>query len=563
VIAVNIMNCPMPVGIEDFGKLVNEKYYMIDKTRFIKELIDCRGEVTLITRPRRFGKTLTLSMLRYFFSVENAAENRKLFAGLDIERAGDRYWQEQGTRPVLFLSLKEVHGKSFGLALDILARHMQGLCLIHRYLLDSDRVLPESKQAMQLLLDLKGGEADLRSSLCSLLKWLKMHYGRSPILLLDEYDAPVISAWENGYYDECIDFVRGFVGEALKTNDALDFAVLTGVTRISKESIFSGLNNLSVSSVLSKRYSDIFGFTPEEAERLMTDCGAEDKLPELKKWYDGYKFGDTEIYNPWSVIRFVAEGCTFQPYWINVSANSILKDMLARVDNRRRQELAGLLEGRPVETPVMENLVFANLRTNRNALYMMLLTAGYLKAVEVWHDERHRIWARLQIPNLEIGLAYETEILDYIVPSQGEILLRDMLDAMTAGDADGFTEHLGEILRDYVSYHDPTAQPENFYHGLLLGVAVLLQGTYQVESNKESGFGRFDLAFFPKKNDKPGVVLEIKTAGAGEEKEAMAKEALAQIEAKDYMANFAKQGIRDVWKYGIAFSGKTVWIERG
>ena len=278
--------------------------------------------------------------------------------------------------------------------------------------------------------------------------------------------------------------------------------------------------------MLTEKYSDAFGFTQEEAARLMEDCGVGDRLPELKQWYDGYLFGGTEIYNPWSVIQFVDHGCKFQPYWLNTSGNAILRDLLEQVDSRRKKELEGLLQGKPVEAPAMENFVFADIRRSRNALFLLLMTTGYLKPVEMWKDEDDADWVKLQIPNREVRMAYRKEILDYIVPSQGEVLLRDMLRSMTEGDTEGFSENLSDILRDFVSCHDAARNPENFYHGMLLGFAVLMSGKYRVESNKESGYGRFDIAFLPLKENAPGVILELKAAKSEEELAEKAKEAL-------------------------------------
>ena len=319
---------PMPVGVEDFGDLIRKGYYFVDKTRFLKELMDRRTPVTLITRPRRFGKTLTLSMLRYFFDKENAEENRKLFRGLDIERAGENYMREQGTRPVVFLTLKEVQARTFEGQRMILAEFLRRLYGQLLYLEDSIALSSQEKDYFSRILNATCGIEKMQFALSNLLGFMEKHHGRKPVLLLDEYDAPILSAWENDYYEECIGFMRGFLGAALKTNPSLGIAVLTGVTRVSKESIFSGLNNLRVCSVLSHAYADIFGFTREEAAKLMEECGVGDKLPELKQWYDGYQFGSTEIYNPWSVICYIDEGCVFRPYWLNVSVNSILHVLL-------------------------------------------------------------------------------------------------------------------------------------------------------------------------------------------------------------------------------------------
>ncbi len=548
---------PMPVGVEDFKRLVTQGYCFIDKTRFIKDYIDAQGVVTLITRPRRFGKTLTLSMLQYFFDSEQGEENRQLFSGLDIEGAGERYMQEQGTRQVVFLTLKEARSRSFSGMMEKLAEILRQLYDNFRYLQDSEALSSQDREYFTSILNGACPTEKMSFALLNLMKNLEKHHARKPMLLLDEYDAPILFAWEKGYYEECIDFMRGFLSAALKTNPALGSAVLTGVTRISKESIFSGLNNLDVCSVLREKYSDAFGFTQEEAARLMEDCGVGDRLPELAQWYDGC---GREIYNPWSVIQFIDHGCKFQPYWLNTSGNAILRDLLERVDSRRQRELYGLLKGKPVEVPVMENFVFGNIGENRNALFMLLMTTGYLKPVEMWKDEERVDWVRLQIPNFEVRFAYRSEILNHIVPSQGEILLRDMLRSMAEGDTQEFAENLSDILRDFVSYHD-ASQPESFYHGLLLGFSVLMDGKYKVESNKESGYGRFDIAFFPQKENAPGIILELKAAKSEDELEAKAQEALAQIEEKAYGAEMNRLGVKEIWRYGIALYGKRVWLE--
>ena len=558
------MKKAMPVGIEDFGKIIAGNYYWIDKTRFIKELLDAHGAVTLITRPRRFGKTLTLSMLQYFFDMEHAEENRKLFAGLDIEKAGDSYMKEQGSRPVVSLTLKGVQNTKFEVMMELLQGLLQKLYGDHRYLLEHPGVAEEGRRFIRRILSGDARQADLQVSLANLTGYLEQAHGRKPILLLDEYDAPILSAWEHDYYNECIEFMRGFLGNALKTNPSLDFAVLTGVTRISKESIFSGLNNLKVCSVLSDQYSDILGFTQEEVAKLMSDCGVGDKLSDLKKWYDGYRFGSTEIYNPWSVIQFVDNGCKFRPYWINSSGNTILKALLENVDEERRKQLEDMMNWKnaSVQALVDEGITYPDIREDRNALFMMLLTTGYLKSMKEWQDQRGRWWCCLQIPNREVLLAYEDEILAKVAGAGNRVRLFEMLDAMVAGEADMFQKQLSIILRDVVSFHD-AAQPESFYHGLLLGFFVLMEGTYRVESNRESGYGRFDIAFFPSKEGAPGVILELKAAKSEEEMETMAKEALRQIDEKSYVTELERQGVKDVWKYGIAFHGKKVWMERG
>ncbi|MBR2215380.1 MAG: AAA family ATPase [Selenomonadaceae bacterium] len=550
----------MPVGIDDFKKLCRENYLFVDKTRFIKELIDGHSGVTLITRPRRFGKTLTMSMVRYFFDLDNAAENRSLFQGLDIDKAGERYMTEQGTRPVVFISLKDVQEATFAALTDRWRGTLSGLYGQFRYLLKGEALAPEEIAYFQRMLEKSANIVEMQDSLKQLTLFLAKHYRQRPLLLIDEYDAPIIAAWEHGYYKECIGFMKRLLGAALKSNEYLDFALLTGVSRVSKESIFSDLNNLDVCSVLTKKYSDILGFTETETEELMARSGVASKMPEVKAWYDGYQFGNTEIYNPWSVIRYVASGCEVAPYWLNTSGNVILKALLERVDYRRQRELEGLLKGKAVITPANENTVYADIHQSRDALFMMLLTTGYLKAVDLWLDEWSNRWLNLQIPNKEISIALRAEILQNIAPQQGETLLREMLIAMTGGDVKEFAACLREILRDFVSYHDAAGEPENFYHGLMLGLTLLLDGKYRLESNRESGYGRFDLAFFPAQNTYPGVILELKAAKADEADKLpeLAKDALAQIAAKEYVASLRLQNVNTIWRYGIAFAGKRV-----
>lgn len=560
---MNASKKPMPVGIENFKELIEKKYFFVDKTRFIKDLLDDRGKVTLITRPRRFGKTLNLSMLKFFFTLEEDEANRKLFAGLDIERAGDEYMEEQGKRPVIFFTLKGIQAADFPGMMSMLSLLLRRIYGQSEYLLESSALSESEKDFFSEVLRGKCTTEKMRFSLVSLMDYLCKHHQRPPVLLLDEYDAPILSAWENGYYDSCIGFFRGFLGEALKSNDALDFAVLTGVARISKESIFSGLNNLKISSVLSDRYSDIFGFTQGEVDGLMQECGLGDRLPELKKWYDGYHFGEQDMYNPWSVVNFIDNGCRFQPYWVNVSGNSILHVLLEQVDEDRRRDLEGLMQDRPIEATIDEGVIYPDIRRSSNSLYMMMLTTGYLKAVEAcWDPTGEELpHCKLLIPNREIRIIYRKEILGWLATTSDSIHLQRMLQDMTAGKLKDFQERLRRILTGLVSCHDPARHPESFYHGLMLGFSVLMSGSYRVESNRESGHGRFDLAFFPLREKMPGVILELKAAKSEEQLEGSARAALQQIEEKEYDRELARQGVATVWKYGIAFCGKKVWMK--
>ncbi|MBR3457588.1 MAG: AAA family ATPase, partial [Selenomonadaceae bacterium] len=519
------MKRKMPIGTDDFKDVVEQNYF-VDKTRFIRELLNQHSKVTLITRPRRFGKTLMMSMLYYFFSLQH--ENDKaLFDGLEIS-SDLNCMEHRGKYPVIFLSLKNLKQLRFHDTMDFLRRDEGQLFRQFPYLLESPQLDSDDKEFIKRITNEAIRDpmlADLSGSLGRLSSLLWKHHGIKPILLIDEYDAPIQQAWENGFYSEMISFMKTFLGAALKTNPALNFAVLTGVLRVAKESIFSDLNNLDVASVLSERYSDIFGFTLPEVEKLAEDAGCIDHLPEIRQWYDGYRFGTNEIYNPWSVLQYVDKDCTPRAYWVNTSGNAILKELLARVDAKRRNELQGLLLQKPLRVPVQESVIYPEIRENRDALYNILLTTGYLKSMEVEPDADGRPWCSLLIPNREIRIVYQDEILGQLAQRRGISSLFDLLEAAQNGDVEIFEDELAAIVREMVGSHD-AAHPESFYHGMMLGLSVLLRDHYAIRSNRESGYGRFDLAWFPKNPEHPGVVLEFKTAEDEKELTAKAEEGL-------------------------------------
>lgn len=548
----------MPVGVEDFKKLV-EQCYFVDKTRFIQELLDTHGDVTLITRPRRFGKTLTLSMLQYFFTQEKAETNRALFHGLAIERAGEHYMAEQGTRPVIFFTLKDIKMRDWASCIGKLRYTLAMLFEQFHDLEQSDRLSQGQRKRFSDFLHDRVEAEIWENSLQVLCQCLERHFGQKVLLLIDEYDAPIQCAWEHGYYAEAISFFRNFFGAALKTNSALDFAVITGVLRISKESIFSALNNLKISSVLKGNYPDVMGFTQDETRTMASDLGYEDKLPELREWYDGYNFSGVEIYNPWSVINYFADGCHPQPYWANTSGNAILAEMLEHVSAEQEKELYTLLTMGTIAAPIRENVIYADIHEDRNALYMMLLTTGYLKAVP--SDMDGTDYCTLQIPNQEVRKVYADEIFSRLTRTAAGGNPARFFEYLVTGNVEDFEKELSYLLETIVSFHDTAKNPEAFYHGFLNGMlAILSPKTYEIQSNKESGYGRFDIALFPKRADRAGVLMEFKAAGSLKTLNAKAKAALAQMECRDYTAEFRKRGIHEVWTYGIAFRGKKVRI---
>ena len=550
----------MPVGVDNFREMVSRDYYFVDKTNFIKELLDNKNKVTLITRPRRFGKTLAMRMLQEFFDI-NAA-GRDTFKGLNISRAGEKYMQHRGKYPVIFFSLKDIATGNYQDALRDLCGKISDLYAEYGFLAESPALNEREKEYFLSVYNIADHEQYGRDkwgkSLRMLTVYLWKHYGVKTILLLDEYDAPIQHAWEDGYYEDMIRFMRQFYSEVLKGNDALEFAVLTGVLRVAKESIFSGLNNLKVCSVLSEDYSDIFGFTGQEVARMAADLQREDKLPEIRAWYDGYSFGGSEIYNPWSVIMYFDAKCKPAPYWVNTSGNGIIKYMLDRLDGRGREDLQSLMDGNTISKQVQEGIIYEEIGSNADDLYTMLLTTGYLKCTSS-QDSLLGTYMDLQIPNLEILRLFTREIAQNFTGYRGVSDITNMMDEMLKGNAVLFEEDLNRILRNSVSYHD-AANGESFYHGMMLGFCVLLKDSHIVESNRESGYGRFDLALIPTDRRYYGVIMEFKRAADEGQLEEKALEALAQIEELSYIAEFQQRQIEKVWKYGIAFCGKKVCL---
>ncbi|MBM6733043.1 AAA family ATPase [Megasphaera stantonii] len=552
------MNVRMPIGVDDFKEL-RENYYFIDKTDFIRQLIDDHSKVTLITRPRRFGKTVTMSMLEYFFSIDKKEESKDLFHGLAVEKAGLSYMKHRGIYPVIFISLKDGQSPSWEQMLNFFSLFLRRLYLQYAYLMKADTLDECMKEDYHRIVNRQADQTEMAFALTRLMEMMQAYYGQPVILLLDEYDAPIQYAWDQGYYDQCIGFMRQFLSSALKTNRALNFAVLTGVLRVAKESIFSGLNNLSVCSVLTRKYSNILGFTPAETAVMAEDLGVEKKLPELRQWYDGYRFGTDDIYNPWSVINYMDNECTPMPYWVHTSGNYILKQLLSHADCLRIKELQGLLDGKTVTVSLNETVIYDQIEKDASALYTLLLTTGYLTIESASPTTYNRY--SLRIPNEEIKQVYGQEILNTIAVGADRNTFDTLFDALFSGQEKDFEGRLQQILLRFASTYD-TANKESFYHGFMLGISALfLDKQYIVESNRESGYGRFDIAIFPKDTQKAGVILEFKAADRTESLEEKAGEALRQIQDKQYEAEFAKRDIASLWKYGVAFCGKQVYVK--
>lgn len=552
------MDIRMPIGRDDFEDVRSGHYYFVDKTGFLATFLKNHAKVTLFTRPRRFGKTLTLSMMRYFLDIEKGEAHRKLFDGLVIADDADAM-KMQGQSPVLFLTLKGWKGLSWHV-LQIRARQQIGdLFSEHDFLL-KDNLRERDRQKFRAILEDKGDFAALTDSLAFLSRLMEAHYGRKPVLLLDEYDAPIQSAWENGYYREAIDFFRELYSAVLKTNTSLEFAVLTGVLRITKENIFSALNNLEVDSVLRLHYPEAFGFTAAEVTKMTRDFGCEDKLPEIQKWYDGYRFSGQEIYNPWSVVNYFHQGCKPLTYWVNTSGNSILGEMLHRSRSQVLDKFETILQGGSIMTRVREDIIYKEIYKNESALYTMLVTTGYLTTKRVIDDELGQ-QAELILPNRELRSLFRIEVLERYRSDDMDIEVEDLMRAFASGDLETVRDGLSQYLEVLTSSFDAQKGKEAFYHGFVLGLTATLTGDYRIRSNRESGFGRYDIAAFPRKAGERGMVIECKQAESENALETKAQEALEQIKARDYDAEFRAQGVENVLHYGISFCGKHVHVE--
>lgn len=550
----------MPVGVDDFRQ-VREKYYYVDKTDFIKKLIDGHAAATLITRPRRFGKTLAMSMLYYFFTLKEAERNRVLFEGTKVEAAGERYMAEQGTKPVVFLSLKDIKENSMGDMLEAFASLMKKAYQSFRYLLESEVLYPEDKESFQAVLYGKVSKVELQYSLSNLTDYLARYHKKNVLVLIDEYDAPIQAAWDNDYYPEAINFVRNYLSSVLKSNPHLDFAVLTGVLRIAKESIFSSLNNLKVASVAAGGLEEVMGFTHAEIEQMAKDFGVPEKYEEIKAWYDGYNFSGREMYNPWSVVSYFENNCHAAAYWVNTSGNSILSQLLENATVAQTNELTELLHGKTVSAELMEGIIYSDISENSDALYSMLLNTGYLTMAD-YPDPYTGDDCTMRIPNWEIQTLFKKEVMRYLTGIGSDAkMLKKLLSSLLTGKAADFEAELSGFLCAMASFYD-TGAKESFYHGLVLGLLATLMPRFEVVSNREAGYGRFDIAIFPGKNQTAGALLEFKVAESEGEMTIRAKEALAQIEKNAYTAEFERRGVSDVWQYGIAFCGKKCHIER-
>jgi hypothetical protein len=553
----------LPIGYDNFGDVIEKKLDFVDKTLFIKEVLDNIGtQVTVVARPRRFGKTLNLSMLQYFLSAEVRGHSTKgLFDGLKIAAAGDAYMQHQGRYPVIFLTFKAVKDPEFESAYESLGKLLSQLYREYKYLLSSEKLSVYDKKAFLSVIEVEATPAAVKTALADLCYYLYQHHGVKAWILIDEYDTFFQTGYLHGYYSEMIELMRGLFGNALKTNPYLERAFITGILRVSKESLFSGANNIIVYSIMDTQYSQHFGFTDTEVKELLEKAHLSNHYDNIRRWYNGYQIGNTIIYNPWSLINCVQNQGLLKPYWVNTSGNDLVKHLLARGSRQLKMDLESVIHNESITALIDENLVFSNLENDKNAIWSLLLFSGYFKVIHVEAKRSHQ-QCELAVPNLEVLNLYQDIIRGWLAEPLDNNQYLEFLLSLTEGRVEEFEDRLQKYLLETMSIFDASGhEPEKFYHGFVLGMMVSLSDTHEVKSNHESGYGRYDVLLIPKDPEQLGIILEFKTAR--EKKITLRKaadDALRQINERQYSAELWRQGIHKILKIGLAFRGKHVCV---
>lgn len=562
-----MMKKRLPIGHEDFKQIIDSNRYYVDKTMLIYDLLCSDAQNTIITRPRRFGKTLNFSMLRYFFDITEK-ENAYLFDSLNISKHYAEIGQFRNAYPVISISLKCGKQGNYEAAINSICREIQDQFIKYDFIADSDKIKTADNDKFKTLLGtLEYSDKLFNESIRLLSICLKQYYETNVVILIDEYDVPLEDAYFSGYYDDMVRFVRSLFGSALKTNPALEFSVITGCLRISRESIFTGLNNLKVQSILSPSYSEYFGFLESEVKDMFGYYGFDDKFDTAKRWYDGYRFGNSEVYNPWSIINYVSDlrsdpNARPEASWANSSSNDIIRTLIERAGNDTREIVERIVNGGSVETSVTETTTYGDLNSSNENIWSFLLFTGYLTAdkliksgVMTGDDSIYS----LVIPNLEIRNCYRSIINQYFESCKQKINKDDLYKALLNRDAAGFAEQITELLRKSISYYD---NGEQFYHGLIAG---LLSGNvyYRVVSNRETGYGRSDLILYQESAAQNAMILEFKVCHGAEKPDEAARRALKQIDERGYDAEALAQGYKNIIKYGIAFKGKLCYAVTG
>ena len=553
-------NKSLPIGVSDF-KLATTGYYYVDKTLMIRDFLDKKPMVSLFTRPRRFGKTLNMDMLRVFFEKTND-DTSVYFKDKQIWQCGDYYTKHQGQYPVIFLTFKDVKSMTWEETFQKIRRLISLEFIRHNELETSSVLTAYEKEQYHLLAGDSGDEVDCQMGLQLLSLLLHKHYGRECIIIIDEYDTPIQQGHTCNFYPEIVNFMRNFFSGGLKDNPHLAFGFLTGILRVAKESIFSGMNNLKTYSILDDGYSSYFGFTEKEVKDMLRYYGKDDKYNELSEWYDGYRFGNTEIFNPWSVINYISKGCLPQAYWVNTGKNEILDDVLRVATDDITERLYDLLQGERVVARIDQNVVYRSLAEDPANIYSLLLVAGYLKTPKKELQADGSYLCEVSIPNREIAAVYKSEILSHFLQTGAitRTTANKIAESLYANDYKKLQSAIGEYMDKSISFFDGGA--EGFYHGLMLGLIALMDNQYKIKSNRESGDGRFDVSLIPREKRYPGIILELKWKEklSDVELEKWSNEALKQIGELRYDSEMKEDGITEILKFGIAFSGKKVCV---
>ena len=542
----------VPVGIEDFERIINEDYYYVDKTMLIEELLINRAPVTLFTRPRRFGKTLNMSMIKSFFDIKNKEENKKLFENLKISNS--EYMSEQGKYPVIFISLKDLKGNSWEENFILIKKYIKNIYMEFYNL--KDKLNPIFKNDFEKIV-MEKEDADWLYALKNLSNYLYEYYGEKAIILIDEYDAPIINAFDKGYYNEAVNFFQTFYSSALKTNNSLKYGILTGITRIIKEGIFSGLNNLKVDTILNKKYSEYFGLLESEVIEMLDYFGMKYKIEEVKEWYNGYIFGESEVYNPWSIVNYIDNG-EIKAYWANISGNTLLENMLNHAGESVYEDLKRFTDGESIEKYISDGTTIKSLLRNDDEIWQLLLYSGYLTKDEKQEKESDSNVYNLKIPNKEIRKYFGNMFLNRFFGT--EVKTNILIKALEGGDIKKFEETLGEIMINMLSHFDLDKEMEKIYQVFMIGLVGFLMGKYEIISNDESGYGRYDLAMIPIKSNEKAYLMEFKISKTKKGMEESAEKALKQIDEKKYDTKLKARGVKNILKIGIAFYGKEVKV---
>ena len=546
----------IPIGIENFEDIIKDNYYYVDKSMLIEDILVNRAAVTLFTRPRRFGKTLNMSMIKYFFDVRNKDENRKLFEGLKI--FGSEYMKEQGKYPVIFVSLKDLRADTWEMCLMEIKKLISKIYREFQYI--TEKMNEDDKEIYDSIKNRKN-DMDLNTSIELLSEYLFEYYGERVIILIDEYDAPIINAFDKGYYNEAINFFQVFYSSALKTNDSLKYGILTGITRIIKEGIFSGLNNLKVDTILNKKFSEYFGLLESEVIKMLDYFEMKYKIEEVKEWYNGYIFGDKRIYNPWSIINYVDNG-EIKAYWANVSGNTLLENMLDQAGEDVYTDLKRFTDGESIEKYISDGTTIKSLLSNDDEIWQLFLYSGYLtkakEQIEIDETLEYTNIYNLKIPNKEIRKYFGNMFLNRFFGT--ELKTSILIKALESGDIKKFEKTLGEIMVNMLSHFDLDSEMEKIYQVFMIGLVGFLMGKYEIISNNESGYGRYDLAMIPIKSNEKAYLMEFKISKTEKSMTLKAEEALKQIDEKKYDTRLKARGIKNILKIGIAFYGKKVKV---